>query len=106
MLRFSYFRSPDGERWVLSGQLCRPWIEGLRSLWRCFRYRSPRERVIVVIKDVTAVDPMGAQLLADMQRAGVGFAEDGMQANPAAKNGDGRTQQSGDSHPAEDRQTP
>ena len=41
MPRFSYFRSRDGERWVLSGQLCRPWIEGLRSLWRCFRYRSP-----------------------------------------------------------------
>jgi ABC-type transporter Mla MlaB component len=75
VLRFSYFRSRDGERWVLSGQLCRPWIEALRSLWRCFRYRAPRGHVVVGLKEVTAVDSAGAQLLADMQKVGVDFTE-------------------------------
>ena len=71
MLRFSYFRSDDGERWVLSGQLTRPWIDTLRSIWRCFRYRVPRTHVVVDIEEVTAIDSVGAQLLADMQAVGV-----------------------------------
>ena len=71
MLRFSYSRSDDGERWVLSGQLTRPWIEALRSIWRCFRYRVPRGHVVVSLKEVATVDSVGAQLLADMQKVGV-----------------------------------
>jgi ABC-type transporter Mla MlaB component len=106
MLRFSYFRSPDGDRWVLSGQLCGPWIEALRSLWRCFRYRAPRGHVVVGLEEVTAIDSAGAQLLADMQRVGVDFTERKIRENPVAKSGDACAAQSGDSRRAEDRQKP
>ncbi len=85
VLRFSYFHSPDGERWVLSGRLCRPWIEGLRSLWRCFRYRAPQGHVVVAIKELTAVDTVGAQLLAEMQRAGIEFTQKELKERPGAK---------------------
>jgi len=71
VLGFSYFRSRDSDCWVLSGQLCRPWIDGLLALWRCFRYRAPREHVVVDLKEITAVDLAGAELLAEMQSAGV-----------------------------------
>ena len=89
MLRFSYFRSRDGERWVLSGQLCRPWTDGLRSLWRCFRYRAPREHVVVGLKEVTAVDSVGAQLLAEIASIGVELTQTEMDGNPAAKDAAG-----------------
>jgi hypothetical protein len=88
VLRFSYFRSRDGERWILSGQLCRPWIEGLRSLWRCFRYRTPRGHVLVGIKQLTAVDTVGAQLMAEMQKLGVDFTKDEFEENPVLENPD------------------
>ena len=106
MLRFSYFRSRDEERWVLSGQLCRPWIEGLRSLWRCFRHRSPPGHVVVGIKELTAVDTVGAQLMAEMRRIGVDFTEMEMEESPAAESGDASAAQSGGARPAEDRRKP
>jgi hypothetical protein len=103
---FSYFRSRDGERWVLSGQLCRPWIDGLRSLWRCFRYRAPRCHVVVGIKEVTALDTVGAQLLEDMSRAGVEFTENEVEENPVVRTSDGCGAQAVASRRAGDRQTP
>ena len=90
MLRFTYFRSDDGERWVLSGQLTRPWIDALRSVWRCFRYREPRTHVVVGLKEVTAIDSVGAQLLADMQTAGVDIVAEKQEHDSLAKTADAR----------------
>jgi hypothetical protein len=87
VLRFSYFRTRDGERWVFSGQLSRPWIDSLRSMWRCFRYRAPRGHVVVGLKDVTAVDTVGALLLADLQKAGVDLTETGLEENTTESGG-------------------
>jgi ABC-type transporter Mla MlaB component len=106
VLRFSYSRARDGERWVLSGQLSRPWIDALRSIWRCFRYRNPRGRVVVGLKEVTAVDTVGAQLLAELKRVGVDFTENELKENPVAKDGDVCAAQSGDARRAEERQKP
>ena len=106
MLRFSYFRSHDGERWTLSGQLCRPWIEGLRSLWRCFRYCAPRGHVVVDIKKLTAVDTVGSQFMAEMQRAGVDFTESEMAESPVAENGGTSAAPSGHAVGADERQEP
>jgi hypothetical protein len=105
VLCFSYFRSRDGERWILSGQLCRPWIEGLRSLWRCFRYRAPHGHVVVDIRELTAVDTVGSQFMAEMRKAGVDFTEKEMEESPVAENG-ASTAPSGDAGRAEDRQKP
>ena len=88
MLRFNYFRSPDGERWVLSGQLSRPWIDTLRSIWQCFRYRAPRGRVVVGLKEVSAVDTLGAELLADLRKAGVVVTEHAIDRNRVSKGED------------------
>ena len=90
MLRFSYFRSDDGERWVLSGQLTRPWIDALRSVWRCFRYRVPRGHVVLGLKEVTAIDSVGAQLLADMQTIGVDVVAEKLEHDSVNKTVDAR----------------
>ena len=90
MLRFSYSRSEDGERWVLSGPLTRPCINALRSIWRCFRHRVPRGPVVVGLKDVTAIDSVGAQLLADLQAAGVNIIAERLEDDSLTKTRDAR----------------
>jgi len=106
VLRFSYFRSRDGERWILSGQLCRPWIEGLRSLRRCSRDRAPRGHVVVGIKQLTAVDAVGAQLLADMQSAGVDLTNEDAEDHPVVESRDAADAAPADTLRAEARQKP
>lgn len=74
MLRFSYFRSDDGEEWKLSGEISGPWVDELRAIWRRIRQHTRSKHALVDLKEVTFIDEGGEQLLAEFEREGAGFA--------------------------------
>ena len=71
-------------RWGLAGTLSRPWIGALRNIWRCLRDGVPRGHVVVDIRELTAIDTVGAQLLADMQKVGIDVAATGLEEKKAS----------------------
>jgi hypothetical protein len=79
MLRFSYYRSDDGEHWNLCGRLSGPWVDELRSVWRRIREQAPRAGSVVDLKDVTFIDESGEFLLAEMQGSGAELLASGVE---------------------------
>lgn len=79
MLRFSYFRSDDGEEWRLCGELSGPWVDELRMVWRRIRQRTRSKHALVDLKEVTFIDEGGEQLLAELQQEGAGFVAAGVE---------------------------
>jgi ABC-type transporter Mla MlaB component len=73
MVRFSYYRSDEGEHWILFGRLSGLWVDDLRSVWRRIRQHAPRRQAVVDCNEVTFIDEAGEQLLAEMQRSGAEF---------------------------------
>lgn len=90
MLRFSFYRSDDGEQWKLCGELSGPWVDELRLLWNRIRERGRRTRAMVDLRDVTFIDESGAALLAEMQRTGAEFVAKGVDHKHLIANLNGR----------------
>jgi hypothetical protein len=79
MLRFSYYRSDDGEEWSLCDQLSGPWVDELRSVWRRIRQDARGAHAVVDLREVTFIDEAGEQLLVEMQGAGADFVVAGVE---------------------------
>jgi hypothetical protein len=79
MLRFSYYRSDDGEEWSLCGRLAGPWVDELRSFWQRIREHVPLAHTVVELKEVTFIDEAGEQLLAEMHSAGAELVATGVE---------------------------
>jgi anti-anti-sigma regulatory factor len=79
MLRFSYFRSEDGEEWNLSGEISGAWVYDVRAVWRRIRHYTRPRQALVNLKEVTFIDEAGEQLLAEMQREGADFVTAGIE---------------------------
>jgi len=65
---------------------------------------DPRGHVLVGIKELTAVDTVGSQFIAEMRGARVDFTEKELEESTVAQNGGVSAIPSGDAGPAEDRQ--
>jgi len=89
MLRFSYSRRDDGERWDLSGQLSGPWVDELRLVWRRIRDHANGTPAVVDLKEVTFIDEAGERLLAEMHRSGAHFLVTGVEHKHLLANLDG-----------------
>lgn len=86
MLRVSYSETAEGQRWSLCGRLAGPWVDELRSCWQQARERTPRERAVVDLKDVTFIDEAGARLLAEMAIAGAELVAAGVENKHVIEN--------------------
>jgi hypothetical protein len=79
MLRFSYFRTDDGEQWNLCGQLSGPWVDELRSVWLRIRKRARRTDAVIDLRQVTFIDEAGERLLLEIKNAGADFVVAGVE---------------------------
>jgi hypothetical protein len=78
MLRFSYYRSDDGEQWDLCGRLAGLWVDEVRTVWRRIRRHTHAAHAVVDLRQVTFVDEAGEELLAEMQSAGANLIAAGV----------------------------
>jgi hypothetical protein len=79
MIRFSYYRSGDGEQWNLCGRLAGPSVDEVRSVWQFIREHVPHAHTVVDLKEVTFIDEAGGKLLAEMYRAGADLVATGVE---------------------------
>jgi hypothetical protein len=79
MFRVSYSETAEGQRWSLYGRLAGPWVDELRSCWKCAREWAPLARAIVDLKQVTFIDQAGEKLLAEMRSAGAELIATGVE---------------------------
>jgi hypothetical protein len=79
MLRICYSETEPRRQWTLCGQLAGPWVQELRSAWKCAPQAPDGLRVVVDLTDVTFIDENGEMLLAEMRGAGVEFVAAGVE---------------------------
>src|SRR5580700_9679239 len=79
MFRACYSDTADAQRWSLYGRLAGPWVDELRSCWKCAREWAPLARAIVDLKQVTFIDQAGEKLLAEMRSAGAELIATGVE---------------------------
>lgn len=79
MLRITVTEGASEQRWVLQGRLTGRSIEELTANWRINRQnRSPAERCIVDLNQITSIDKDGEQVLLMMIRDGAKFVATGL----------------------------
>ena len=70
MLRITITDLPDEQRWSLEGCLAGPWAAELSSLWREKRQERNGRKCIVELSDVTVIDGIGENALAEIMTQG------------------------------------
>jgi len=78
MLKITYADSDTEQRWILSGQLCGPWVAEWRSIWERVRGESTGRIRVVDLSDVTSIDERGEGLLRTLKEEGVRFVARGV----------------------------
>jgi anti-anti-sigma regulatory factor len=86
MLKITNCRTPNEQRWILSGQLTGPWVGELRSNWERVRWESAGRKPIVDLCDVTFIDESGRRLLDEMRHEGVEFVASGVDTKDVLEN--------------------
>ena len=70
MLRISILNDSESTRFKLEGKLAHEWVGEAERAWVALSAMKGKNRVIVDLLDVSFVDDLGWQLLAEMYRAG------------------------------------
>ena len=70
MLRITVVENPEGEKWILQGQLTGEFATELRTTWRSSLDRSRDRLRIVDLSEVTSIDRNGEEILRNMIRQG------------------------------------
>jgi anti-anti-sigma regulatory factor len=72
MLRISVKDQGSQRRLLLEveGRLAGPWVDELERSWETERRRTPSERILVRLSNVTFIDEAGKELLSRICRAG------------------------------------
>lgn len=78
MLKITFDSESGKPRWVLSGKLCGPWVDELRSMWERVRGPAKKMEFVVDVSDVTSLDDQGECLLRAMCEAGAQFVARGV----------------------------
>jgi anti-anti-sigma regulatory factor len=78
MLKINTIESDSEMRVVLHGKLFEPWVSELRKVW-LDKQRTLKERKFVVdLREITAMDQHGIELLSKMFHAGATFLTAGV----------------------------
>ncbi len=78
MLRINVINTPEAIRFVLSGKLYGPWASELAAVWQENLKTVGNRKIVVDLKETTAIDQMGVRLLADMCDAGAKLVTSGV----------------------------
>jgi ABC-type transporter Mla MlaB component len=70
MLRITVVENPEGEKWILQGQLTGEFATELSTNWRSSLDRSRDRLRIVDLSEVTSIDRNGEEILRNMIRQG------------------------------------
>ena len=70
MLRITVVENPEGEKWILQGQLTGEFATELSTTWRSSLDRSRNRLRIVDLSEVTSIDRNGEEILRNMIRQG------------------------------------
>ena len=70
MLRITVVENPEGEKWILQGQLTGEFASELSTTWRSSLDRSRDRLRIVDLSEVTSIDRNGEEILRNMIRQG------------------------------------
>jgi hypothetical protein len=70
MLRITVVENPEGEKWILQGQLTGEFATELSTTWRSSLDRSRDRLRIVDLSEVTSIDRNGEEILRNMIRQG------------------------------------
>ena len=70
MLRITVGENPEGEKWILQGQLTGEFAAELSTTWRSSLDRSRNRLRIVDLSEVTSIDRNGEKILSRMIRQG------------------------------------
>ncbi len=78
MLKFTVIDVPEGQKWILQGQLAGPSVAELLSSWSKARDTRRGRRCVVDLSDVTSIDQEGETLLAEMMKENARFVASGV----------------------------
>jgi hypothetical protein len=73
VLKIAITDLPDEQRWSLQGQLVGQWAAELKSTWREAHHIGDTRRCIVELIDVTSIDRIGEEVLAEIMSQGAEF---------------------------------
>ena len=73
MLKIAITDLPDEQRWSLQGQLVGQWAAELKSTWREAHHIGDTRRCIVELIEVTSIDRIGEEVLAEIMSQGAEF---------------------------------
>ena len=79
MLRITITDGIGSLTFRLEGKLIGPWAEELRRCWCQPQEGRETRKLFVYLTDVSSIDPLGSELLSDMQSAGVILTGRGVQ---------------------------
>lgn len=78
MLRITVTETASERRWALQGRLAGPAIDELMANWRATRDRSPTQKCVVDLNEVTFIDREAEQALSMMIQDGATFVANGL----------------------------
>jgi hypothetical protein len=70
MLRITVVENPEGEKWILQGQLTGEFASELSTTWRSSLDRSTARPRLVDLSEVTSIDRNGEEILRQMIHQG------------------------------------
>jgi hypothetical protein len=73
VLKIAITDLPDEQRWSLQGQLVGQWAAELKSTWREAHHIGDTRRCIVELIEVTSIDRIGEEVLAEIMSQGAEF---------------------------------
>ena len=78
MLKITITDLPDEQRWSLQGRLVGQWAVELRSAWRDAQRGGDTRRCVIELIDVTFIDRVGEDVLAEIMSDGAEFFASGV----------------------------
>ena len=78
MLKINITESAKEVRFVLYGKLFEPWVSELRQVWLDQQRTLRGQKIVVDLREITAMDLHGIELLSKMFQAGARFLTAGV----------------------------
>ena len=92
MLRITVVENPEGEKWILQGQLTGEFVSELSTNWRSSLDRSRDRLRIIDLSEVTSIDRNGEEILMRMIHQGARCVATGIYTRHLLEELQGRTQ--------------